>query len=112
MARSIVRTTRGPISSSATWRLHRSCPLARAPPAPPLRSGGSTPMDAPPPAPRPASAAAVELALVRRALAGDGAAKAEVERVLATIPRIVTSLLRSAGSWVAAQDQDDVVQDC
>jgi len=69
-------------------------------------------MDAPPPAPRPGSAAAVELALVRRALAGDGEAKAEVERVLATIPRIVTSLLRSAGSWVAAQDLDDVVQDC
>ena len=70
-------------------------------------------MDEPPPDRAPPSGApAAELALVRRALAGDESAKAQVGAVLAMVPRIVASLLRAGGTFVAAHDQDDVVQDC
>jgi RNA polymerase sigma-70 factor (ECF subfamily) len=70
-------------------------------------------MDAPPPAPDPSrDAHAAELARVRRALAGDPTAKAEIAAVLAKVPRLVGSLLRTASTFVARDDLDDVAQDC
>jgi len=70
-------------------------------------------MEAPPPAPDPSrDTPASELARVRRALAGDAKAKAEIAAVLEKVPRLVGSLLRNAATFVARDDHDDVVQDC
>jgi RNA polymerase sigma-70 factor (ECF subfamily) len=55
---------------------------------------------------------AEEVELVRRAVAGDAVARARLEPTLAAIPRIVQALQRASGRFVAAQDRDDVVQDC
>ncbi len=53
-----------------------------------------------------------EVELVRRAVAGDARARDGLAPTLAAIPRIVQALQRASGRFVAAHDQDDVVQDC
>ena len=53
-----------------------------------------------------------ELELVRRALAGDPAARTALSPYFAKVPRIVAALCRQSGTRLAPQDQEDVVQDC